>query len=72
MKTYAKQSLRTIVRVVPECTSLAGSRELILERMVGSDWALVDANRTISPATTSLEEAMPVLEFYFQHHCMLL
>jgi len=38
-----------------------------LERIVGRDWALADANRTIGPATTSLEYTMPVLGSCCQH-----
>jgi hypothetical protein len=52
-----------MVRVVPESSGLAGSGELVQERMARGDGALSDPSRTICPSTARLEETMPMLRY---------
>jgi len=52
----------TVVRVIPKCTCLACSRELVLERVVWSNRALIHTDWAVSPAATLLEETVPVLK----------
>jgi len=52
----------TVVRVIPKCTCLACSRELVLERVVWSNRALIYTDWAVSPAATLLEETVPVLK----------
>lgn len=53
--------LRTIMGVVPKGARLIGHVEVVQERVAGSDGALVDARRPVSPVRSGLEYAMPML-----------
>ena len=51
-----------MVRMVPEGSGLAGSGELVQERMAWGYRALSDPRRTIRPSAACLEETMPMLQ----------
>lgn len=53
--------LSSDMRVIPEGPRLARGAEVVKERVVCSDGALVDECRTVCPVRVLLEETVPVL-----------
>jgi hypothetical protein len=47
--------------VIPESACLVGNSEVIQEAVIGSNGALIDERRTVSPGRAVLKDAMPVL-----------
>lgn len=52
----------TVMRVIPVCSRLIESRELVVKRVAWDDGALVNADRTICPCRSFLKKSVPMLK----------